>query len=127
MQAGDRAVWASIQDRKIIRLGHALLSVSVGKNRGSRGVKMHVVIGMVEVPVSVDDVFHRSVAKAIENPFELGPGGRNESVHDQFAVGAVEEYHGSAGAGGHRYIVSKLSLFPGNGVEPGAHTREQVD
>jgi hypothetical protein len=89
MQAGERAVWSSIQDRQIVRLGHALLSVFVSKDRGSCGVKRRVVIGMVQVPVGVDDVFPRSVAKASESVFELGPGGRNESVHDEFAVGAV--------------------------------------
>ena len=64
MQAGERAVCSSIQDRQIMRLGHALLSVFVGKDRGSCGVKRRVVIGMVEVPMGVDDVFQRSVAKA---------------------------------------------------------------
>src|SRR5437870_7711359 len=108
MQAGERAVWSSVQDRQIMRLGHALPSVFVGKDRGSCGVKRRVVIGMVEVPVGVDDVFHRSVAKTIESIFELGPGGRNESVHHEFAVGAVEDYHASAGTGEHSYIVSKL-------------------
>src|SRR5712692_2669366 len=82
MQAGERAVWSSIQDRQIMRLGHALLSVFVGKDRGSCGVKMRVVVGMVEVPVGVDDVFHGSVAKAIESFLEPGPRGRNKSVHD---------------------------------------------
>ena len=93
MQVVERAVWSSIQDRQIMRLGHALLSVFVGKDRGSCGVKMRVVIGMVEVPVGVDDAFYRSVAKAIESRFEFGPGGQNESVHHEFAVGAVEDYH----------------------------------
>ena len=126
MQAGERAVWSSIQDRQIMRLGHALLSVFVGKNRGSRSVKMRVVIGMIEVPVGVDDVFHRSIAKAIESVFELGPGGRNESVHDEFAIGAIEDYHASARAGEHSDIVSKLLRFHGNGVELGTKAREQV-
>src|ERR1700688_3331352 len=110
-----------------MRLGHALLSVFVGKDRGSCSVKMRVVIGMVEVPVGVDDAFHRSVAKAIESRFELGPGGQNESVPDEFAVGAVEDYHASAGAGEHSDIVSKLLRLDGGGVELGAYTREQID
>ena len=126
MQIVERAVCVSIQDRQIMRLGHALPSVFVRKDRGSCGVKMRVVIGVVEVPVGVDDVFHRSVANAIESLFELRPGGRNESVHHEFAVGAVEDYHGSAGAVEHSDIVSKLLSFHGNGVELGAHTREQV-
>jgi hypothetical protein len=109
-----------------MRLGHALLSVFVGKDRGSFGVKMRVVIGMVEVPVGVDDVFHRSVAKTIESLFEPGPSGRNESVHDEFAVGAVEDYHGSAGAVEHSDIVSKLLRFHWNGVELGTEAREEV-
>src|SRR6266404_9325008 len=78
---------------------------------------MRVVIGMVEVPVGVDDAFHRSVANAIESLFELGPGGRNKSVHHEFAVWAVEDYHGSAGAVEHSDIVSELLRFHGNGVE----------
>jgi len=53
MQVGKRAVCSSIQDRLIMRLGHPLLSVFVGKDRGSGGVKRRVVIGMVEVPVGV--------------------------------------------------------------------------
>jgi len=126
MQVVERAVWSSIQDRQIMRLGHALLSVFVGKDPGSCGVKMRVVIGMVEVPVGVDDVFHRSVAKAIESFFELWPGGQNETIHHEFAVGAVDDCHGSAGAVEHSDILSKLLRFHGNGVELGAHIREQV-
>src|SRR5271168_3760070 len=103
-----------------MRLGHALLSVFVRKDRGSCGVKMRIVIGMVEVPVGVDDVLHWGVAKAIESLFEPGPSRRNESVHDEPAVGAVEDYHGSAGAVEHRDIVSKLLSFHGRGVELGA-------
>src|SRR6266478_1836697 len=117
MQAGERAVCSSIQDRQVMWFGHALPSVFVGKNGGPCGVKRRVVIGMVEVPVGVDDVFQRSVAKAIESLFEPGPCGRNESVHDEFAVGAVEDYHGSAGAVEHSDIVSQLLRFHGNGVE----------
>src|ERR1700685_2891736 len=125
MQASERAVCCSIQDRQIMRLGHALLSVFVRKDRGSCGVKMCIVIGMVEVPVGVDDVFHRCAAKAIESFFEPGPGGRNESVHDEFAVWTVEYCHGSARTVEHSEIVSKLLRFHGNGVELGPHTREE--
>src|SRR5271155_5325000 len=96
MQAGERAIWSSIQNRQIMRLGHILLRVFVGKDRGSCGVKRRVVICMVEVPVGVDDVFQRSIAKAIESFFEPRPGRRNESVHNEFAVWAVEYCHGSA-------------------------------
>src|ERR1700676_2249265 len=108
MQAGERAVCSSVQDRQIMRLGHALLGIFMGKDRGSCGVKRRVVIGMVEMPVGVDHVFNRSVAKAIESLFEPGPGGRNESVYDEFAVGTVEGYHGSAGAVEHSDIISQL-------------------
>src|ERR1700730_17090504 len=104
MQAGERAVFYSVQDGQIMRLGHSVLCVFVGKDRASCDVKMRVVIGMVEMPVGVDDVFNRSVAKAIESLFEPGPGGRNESVYDEFAVGTVQGYHGSAGAVEHSDI-----------------------
>src|ERR1700730_5592739 len=97
MQAGKRAVCPSIQDRQIMRLGHALLSVFVREDRGSSGMKMLIVIGMIEVPVGVDDVFQRSIAKAIESFFEPRPGRRNESVHNEFAVWAIEYRHGSTG------------------------------
>ena len=109
-----------------MRLGHALLSVFMGKDRGSCGVKRRVVIGMVEVPVGIDDVFHRSVIDAVERLFESRPGGSNEGVHDEFTVGAIEDYHASAGAGVHRDIFSKPLRFEGSGVEPGAHTRQQI-
>ena len=81
---------------------------------------------MVEVPVGVDHALHRFVAKAIEGLFEPRPGRRNESVHDEFAVGAIEDYHASPGAGEHRDIFTKPLRFEGSGVELGAHTREQV-
>src|SRR6266478_7740368 len=111
MQVVKHAVCVSIQDEQIMRLGHALPSVFVGNDRGSSGVKMRVVIGMVEVPVGVDDVSHRSVAKAIESFFEFGPGGLHKSVHHEFAIRAVEDYHGSTGAVEHSNIVSKLLRF----------------
>src|SRR5277367_1306139 len=81
---------------------------------------------MVEVPVGVNGVFQRSIAKAIESFFEPGPGRRNESVHDEFAVGAVEDYRASPGAGEHRDVFSKALSFEGKGVEPVAHSRERV-
>src|SRR5580658_36876 len=81
---------------------------------------------MVEVPVGVDDVFQWSIAKAIESFFKPGPGRRNESVHDEFAVWAVENYHASPGTGEHRDIFSKALSFEGKGVEPVAHSRERV-
>src|ERR1700676_4731738 len=108
MQAGQSTVCSSIQDRQIMRLGHSLLRVFVGKDRGSCGAKSRVVIGVVEVPVRVDDVFNRSIAKAIENLFEPGPGGCNKSVHGEFAFGAVRKVNSSAGAVQNGDIVSKL-------------------
>ena len=96
------------------------------KDRGSCGVEMRVVVGVVEVPVTVNEVFHRCAAKAIESFFEPGPGGRYETIHHEFAVGAVEYCHGSAGTVEHSDIVSKLLRFHGKGVEPRAHIREQV-
>src|SRR5580700_9572332 len=126
MQAGERAVCSSIQDRQIMRLRHTLPSVFVSEDRGSCGVKMCIVIGMVEVPMGVDNVFHRCVAKVIESFFEPGPGGCNETVDYEFAVWTVEYCHGSAGTVEHSDIVSKLLRFHGNGVELGAHTREQL-
>ena len=126
MQVVERAVWPSIQDRQIMRLGHALRSIFVRKNRRSCGVKICIVVGMVEVPVGVNDVFHWCAAKAIESFFEPGPGGCNESVHNEFAVWAVEYYHASPGAGQQGDIVSKLLRFEGSGIELGSHTREQV-
>jgi len=81
---------------------------------------------MVEVPVGVDDVFQWSIAKAIESVFESGLGRRNESVHDEFAVWAVEDYHASPGTGEHRDIFTEAFCFEGKGVEPVAHSRERV-
>jgi DNA-binding transcriptional LysR family regulator len=47
---------------------------------------------MVEVPMGVNDVLHRRVVKAIESLFKPRPGGRNESVYDEFAVGAAPAF-----------------------------------
>jgi hypothetical protein len=107
-------------------LRHTLFCVFVGKDGGSGGAKSGIVVGVVEVPVGVNDVFHRRVAKAIESRFEPGPRRRNERVHDEFAVRAVEDYHASPGAGERRDIFSKPLRFDGSRVEPGAHIREQV-
>src|SRR5258708_22707176 len=109
-----------------MRLGHALLSVFVGQDRGSCGVKRRVVIGMVEVPVCVDDVFQRSVAKATESLFESGPGGRNKSVHDEFAAGAVEGYNPSAWAVEHSDTIAKLLRFHRHRVELSPHAPAHV-
>src|SRR5260370_2968961 len=80
-------------------LGHALFSVFVGKDGGARGVKRGVVIGMVEVPVGINGEFQRGAADAVERLFELRPSGRKERIHDEPAVGSVQNYHVSAGAG----------------------------
>jgi hypothetical protein len=98
----------------------------VRQDRGSGGVKRRVVVGVVEVPVSVDDAFHWRVAQTIESLFEPGPGRRNESVHDEFAVWTVEDYNASPGAGEHCDVFGKPLCFQGSGVELCAHIREQV-
>src|SRR5258708_19226072 len=116
MQTGERAVCSSVQDRQIMRLGHARLSVCVSTDRGSRGVKMRVVIGMVEMPVGVDDVFNRSVAKAIESLFEPGPRGRNESVYAEFAVGPVAGYPVSPGAVHPIALINQLLLLHAHAI-----------
>jgi len=90
------------------------------------GAKRRVVVGVVEVPVGVDDAFHWRVAQAIESLLEPRPCRRNESVRDEFAVGAVEDYHAPPRAGEHRDILAKLLRFDGSGVELGAHPREQI-
>jgi len=96
------------------------------KDHGSGGVKMRVVVGVVEVPVGVNDAFHWCVAQVTESLFEPGPGRRNESAHNEFAVWAVEDYHVSPGAGEHREIFTKPFCFEGKGVEPVALSRERV-
>jgi len=98
----------------------------VCEDRGSGGAKRSVVVGVVEVPVGVNDALNGRVAQTVESLFEPGPRRRNERVHYEFSVGAVEDYHASTGAGQHRDIVSKLLRFEGSGIELGAHTSEQV-
>jgi hypothetical protein len=87
---------------------------------------MRIVVGVVEVPMSVDEAFHWRVAQAMESLFEPGPGRCNETVHDEFAVCAIENYHASPGAREHRDVFSKPLCFEGSGVEFGPHTREQI-
>ena len=114
------------EDRNVMRFGHAFFCVFVSENDSSAGVERSVVVGVIEVPVGVNDAFHRRVAQAIESLFEPRPCRRNESIRDEFAVGAVEDDHASPRAGQHSDIVSKLLRLEGSGVELGAHIRKQV-
>ncbi len=75
---------------------------------------------MVEVPVGVNDEFQWSIAEAVERFFELGPGGRNESVHDELAVRSVEDNDVATGAGQQGEIVSELLRLNGIGAHPRA-------
>jgi hypothetical protein len=108
-----------------MRLGHALLSVFVRKHYGSSGIKMRIVIGMVEVPVAVNEVSHRGVAQAIESLLEPGPSVRNETVHHELAVRAVKDYHGSARAVDIVTLSASFCVSMGNVLNQ-AHIREQV-
>ena len=109
-----------------LRGGHTLFGVFVGQDGGTCGVKRGVVVGVVEVPVGVDDVFHRSVADAMEGFFELGPRGRNESIDDELAVGSVEDNNVSAGAGEQSEIVRELLRLDGHGAHAGTGGRDWI-
>ena len=99
------------ENGNVVGFGQALFGVFVSENGGAGGVEMGVIVGVVEVPVGVDDAFHWRAAEAIERVFEPRPCRCNESVHDEFAVGAVEDYHASPGAGEHRDIFTKPLRF----------------
>lgn len=77
-------------DLQVMRLGHALLGVFMRKNSSTGSVQRSVVVGVVKMPVRVNDEFQGRIADAVERFLELGPSRRNESVHDNFAVGAVQ-------------------------------------
>ncbi len=92
----------------------------MGQNGCARGVKSGIVVGVIEVPVSVDDEFQRGIAEAIESLFEFPRGGRSECVHYEFAVGSIQDNDVSAGTREQREIVSELLRLNGNGSRAGA-------
>jgi hypothetical protein len=100
---------------KVMWLRHALLGVLVRKNRSAEGMQRGVVVGVVEVPVSINDEFQRGVAEAVEGLFELGPSRGNERVDDELAVGAVQHDHISARTGEEREVVREFLCLEGNG------------
>src|ERR1700722_13646174 len=114
------------ENGNVLRGGHTLLGVFMGQDGGAGGVKRGVVVGVVKVPVSVNDVFQGSIAEAIESLFELGPRRRNESIHDEFAVRAVEDYNVSAGTGEQSEIFSEVLGLDGSGAHAGADGRGRV-
>ena len=54
-----------VENRNGLRRGHALFSVFMGEDSRAGGVKGRVVVGVVEMPVCIDDDLQRSVADAI--------------------------------------------------------------
>jgi len=86
MQAGERAgLLLYTRPADSCGLGHALLSVFVGQDCGSRGVKMRVVIGMVEMPVGVDDVFKpERWPRPSRALLSLGQAGATKVFYDEF-------------------------------------------
>lgn len=115
-----------VENGNVLRGGHALFGVFVGENGGTRGVEGGVVVGVVEVPVGVNDEFQWSIAEAVERVFELGPGGRNESVHDELAVRSVEDNDVATGSGEEDEIVSELLRLNGIGAHPRASSCHRV-
>src|SRR5882762_7755067 len=107
-------------------LGHALFSVFVGKDGGARGVKRGVVVGMVEVPVGINDEFQRGVADSVERLLELRPSRRQESVNNELSVGSVEHHDVAARAGEQGEIARQLLRLDGSGPPLRAQTREGV-
>ncbi len=109
-----------------MRLRHALFGVFVRKDGGPRGVQQSVVVGMVEMPVGVNDEFQRGVADAVESLFELRPSRQKERIHHELAVWSVQHHHVSSGAGEQGEVVREFLRLNGNRPLLRAHTREHV-
>src|SRR5579872_2669113 len=123
---GRRRRKSHVEDGNGLFLGHALFCVFVGENRSASGAKSSIVVGVVEVPVGVDDVLQGSIAEAVQVFFELGPSGRNEGINDELALGAVEDHDVAAWTGEQREIVRELLRLNGSRAHPCAKRRQRV-
>jgi hypothetical protein len=72
--------------------------VLVGEDAGSGLMEPLVAAGVVEVPVSVDELFDGIGVDAGEGFFDVGTGGDDLGVYEQLSVGAGEDGDISAGA-----------------------------
>ena len=75
--------------------------------------KVAVVVGVVEVPVRVDERLDRRFAQRIERLLQLVPGRLHERVDDDLAVRAVRHDDVAAGPGEHRQVSVSLRLSIG--------------
>ncbi len=71
------------------------------EDRGSGGLHPAVSVGVVPVPVGIDDVFDRASAEALQGRFDLRLGDGDAGVDHEDAVGTGQ--HGDVAAGPFKY------------------------
>ncbi len=114
------------ENGQIMRLGHTLLGIVVRENGGAGSVQWCVVVGVVEMPVRIDDEFQRPVADAVQRFFKLGPSRRNGRVDHELTVSTIEDGHVSAGTGEKCEVVGELLRLDGIGGHLGAKRGDRV-
>ena len=100
-----------------MRLRHALRRVGVRQDLGAGLAEAIVVVGVIEMPVRVDDGAYRRLTHFVQHAFQLGPRWLHERIDDNFALGAGQHEDVAAGPGKHLQRVG----------EPGRHDRRFPD
>ena len=104
----------------------ALAGVFVGDDGGAGGVEPLVAVGVVEVPVGVDEVLDGVVGDGGEGLGDLGAGGGEAGVYEELAVGAGEDEDVAAGAHEDADVSAELLGGDFGGGTAGAHLGDGV-
>jgi hypothetical protein len=80
-----------VHAQDVVRLRHPLPGVHVRDDLRACFVQMLIVVGVIEVPVRVDQQLHRGLADRIERLLQRRPRWRNERVDQQLAVAALQD------------------------------------
>lgn len=86
---------------EILRSGEPLSRFFVGDDSGSGIVKGKIAVGVIEVPVSIDQIFKRGGVELGEGLQDSRGGGGDATVDNDFSFGARENADVAACAGEH--------------------------
>ena len=104
---------------QIVRLRQPRLRVLVGDDARARLAEVAVVVGMIEVPVGVDQGLDRRPVDGVERRLQARPRRLDEAVDDDLAVGTVQDHDVAAGTGEHDEAFAELRRLD----RPAAHLR----
>ena len=85
-----------------------------------------VSIGVVEMPVRVDQDLQRSSAEAVHGLLDLWRDGGEARIHENFSIRAAQDHHVSTGAGKQIDIVAELGCHQRDGGHLRLHLRDAI-